>query len=175
MERNDPCPCGSGKKFKACHLSDVPGLKKILVNRTADAVLVQKEKTKAFILAVRHAENTSSRQYRLWLQLGLTAYLMPPDLAALVAPHLGKFLIERNSKSASYLQSTEINILDDGTIIHTEGEATTAIGNINDDPPRVHMKCNINMVEAEMFARIGGGKDRAIEAVVASYGERRKK
>lgn len=21
--RNDPCPCGSGKKFKRCHLNDV--------------------------------------------------------------------------------------------------------------------------------------------------------
>ena len=25
-ERNDPCPCGSGKKFKLCHGKSVTGL-----------------------------------------------------------------------------------------------------------------------------------------------------
>lgn len=27
--RNDPCPCGSGKKFKKCHIDDVEALKRI--------------------------------------------------------------------------------------------------------------------------------------------------
>ena len=27
--RNDPCPCGSGKKFKKCHIDDVKSLKRI--------------------------------------------------------------------------------------------------------------------------------------------------
>jgi hypothetical protein len=27
--RNDPCPCGSGKKYKACHMKEsMPGVKK---------------------------------------------------------------------------------------------------------------------------------------------------
>lgn len=24
VKRNDPCPCGSGKKFKKCHLDEIP-------------------------------------------------------------------------------------------------------------------------------------------------------
>lgn len=28
--RNDPCPCGSGKKFKRCHLGQLPAGKKLV-------------------------------------------------------------------------------------------------------------------------------------------------
>ncbi len=31
--RNDPCPCGSGKKYKKCHLSEVESLNRFLNNR----------------------------------------------------------------------------------------------------------------------------------------------
>lgn len=35
--RNDPCPCESGKKFKRCHINDLPGLVKALEALNAKA------------------------------------------------------------------------------------------------------------------------------------------
>jgi hypothetical protein len=35
--RNDTCPCGSGKKFKKCHMHDERGLKKLLDAQSQEA------------------------------------------------------------------------------------------------------------------------------------------
>lgn len=35
--RNDPCPCGSGKKYKKCHLDEVESLKNSLRRRSPNA------------------------------------------------------------------------------------------------------------------------------------------
>jgi uncharacterized protein len=73
--RNDPCPCGSGKKFKQCCLDKVGGsgvkkkIQAVWVNKPAQAGVNLMERT--FGTAVAEAES-----------VGQPSFLTPPPAAS---------------------------------------------------------------------------------------------
>lgn len=69
--RNDPCPCGSGKKFKQCCITKTGGLK-----RKLSAVWVNKPATGGVNLMDRTFGNVISES-----SSALPSFLTPPDQA----------------------------------------------------------------------------------------------
>lgn len=74
--RNDPCPCGSGKKFKQCCITKTGGLK-----RKLSAVWVNKPATEGVNLMDRTFGNAISESSN-----ALPSFLTPPTQAPESSP-----------------------------------------------------------------------------------------
>jgi len=98
LGRNDPCPCGSGKKFKTCHADQLVALRRILGEKFHAALVVHGERLRCASTLLSEEEDALHRMVEANAALMLTSsHDVGLDVARVAGKHLAVWLWEKGN------------------------------------------------------------------------------
>jgi hypothetical protein len=90
--RNDPCPCGSGKKFKSCHAGNSIELRKLLVDKLSSALLAARNACSDTISASVEHKAAGFKSVAAEIALHMVAQGGEVDVARIASRHVAAWL-----------------------------------------------------------------------------------
>lgn len=138
--RNDPCPCGSLKKFKACCLGKEKDLSQVLLAKLIESIAKEKALAIQLAEAMDLYRKTKYRYGILFAKLLMIGPMFSTtDIADQVAPVLYRFIQERGPDDKWPLHSeAKIDLEANGDVYISVpaagGHERIRAGNVNDKP-----------------------------------------